>query len=66
MVFDNRVRDGVSDPFGDRVMFLTRDAGFPKVVELQFSHSEGPALFGNKDKLIADWRRKLGLERESP
>jgi hypothetical protein len=62
MVFDQRMVAEVGDPFGDRVMLLTREAGFPEVAELRFSHTAGPALFGNKDKLLAEWRRKLGLE----
>ena len=66
MVFDQRMAAEAGDPFGDRVMLLTRDAGFPEVAELRFSHTAGPALFGNKDKLLAEWRRKLGIERESP
>lgn len=63
MVFDHRMPDGISDPFGDRVVLLTRNAGFPEVAELRFSHSAGPALFGNKDQLLTDWRMKLGLDQ---
>ena len=62
VVFDHRIPSGTGDPFGDRVMLLTRDAGFPEVAELRFSHSDGPALFGNKDKLLDEWRKKLGVE----
>ncbi len=65
MVFDQRIVAEARDPLGDRVMLLTRDAGFPEVAELRFSHTAGPALFGNKDKLLAEWRRKLGIEQES-
>jgi hypothetical protein len=61
MVFDQRNPNGASNPVGDRVMLLTRDAGFPKVAELQFSYSDGPALFGNKDRLLDEWRSKLGM-----
>ncbi|MFQ5981832.1 MAG: AAA-like domain-containing protein, partial [Woeseiaceae bacterium] len=62
MVLDRRMpTEQVNDPFGDRVMLLTRDAGFPEVAELRFSHSAGPALFGNKDELLAEWREKLGV-----
>jgi WD40 repeat protein len=56
----------VSDPFGDQVMLLTRDAGFPEVAELRFSHTVGTALFGNKDELLTEWRRKLGVDEASP
>jgi hypothetical protein len=66
MVFDNHVQGGgqsgsADDPLGDRVMLLTRDAGFPEVAELSFSFSAGPSLYGNKDGLLAEWRPKLGV-----
>ncbi len=64
MVFDHRTTTDSGDPFGDRIMMLTRDAGFPEVAELRFSHSTGSALFGNKDTLLAEWRGKLGLEQQ--
>jgi hypothetical protein len=63
IVFDNRIPQDTGDPFGDRVMLLTREAGFPEVAILQFNHTDGPALFGNKDKLLDEWRRKLGMNR---
>jgi WD40 repeat protein len=73
MVFDQRwqVTDGqnsaqINDPFGDRVLLLTRDTGFPEVAELRFSHSAGPALFGIKDELIAEWSKKLAINEELP
>ncbi len=62
MVFDHGDSDGTGDPFGDRVFLLTRNAGFPEVAELRFSHSAGPALFGTKDELLADWRLRLGMD----
>jgi WD40 repeat protein len=72
MVFGYRWKSGadvesqtrVGDPFGDHVMLLTRESGFPEVAELRFSHSEGPALFGNKDQLLAEWRGRLGMVEE--
>ena len=73
MVFDQRLQAAngqeparISDPFGDRVLLLTRDTGFPEVAELRFSHSSGPALFGIKDELIAEWSMKLGINEELP
>lgn len=63
IVFDNRFQQDTGDPFGDRVMLLTREAGFPEVAILQFNHTDGPALFGNKDKLLDEWHRKLGMNR---
>lgn len=46
---------------GDTVMLLTRDTGFAQVAEISFSHSSGPALLGNREQLLAEWRSKLGL-----
>ena len=55
---------------GDTVMLLTRDTGFAQVAEISFSHASGPALLGNREQLLEEWRRKLGLDRtpatESP
>ena len=65
MVLDHRLPGGASDPFGGRVMLLTRDAGFLEVAELRFSHSETSALFGNKDTLLTEWRSKLGMEQDT-
>ncbi|HZD54113.1 MAG TPA: hypothetical protein VE175_13770, partial [Woeseiaceae bacterium] len=48
------------DPVSDRVMLLTRDAGFPEVALLDFSYQTGPTLFGSREELLAEWRRKLG------
>ena len=48
---------------GDTVMLLTRDTGFAQVAEITFSHSIGPALLGNREQLLAEWRRKLGMDR---
>jgi len=72
MVFDHRLQESTdpqqatrrSDPSGDRVMLLTRDAGFPEIVELRFSHSAGPALFGIRSELLSEWRAKLGVRQE--
>ena len=36
------------------------------LVKLQFPVSEGPLLFGNKDELIAEWRKRLGLPVNVP
>ena len=34
---------------------------FPRLAELNFVSPNGPGLFGNKDELLAEWRRKLAL-----
>ena len=64
MVFDERERSG--EPVGDRVILLTRDTGFAEVAEVHFSHSEGPALVGNKDSLLREWRSRLGRDAAAP
>jgi WD40 repeat protein len=60
-------RDGSED---DRVLVLTRDTGFAKIAEIHFNYGAGPALFGNRRELTAEWTRKvrgetpIGLVRE--
>jgi WD40 repeat protein len=47
---------------GDRVLILARDTGVPALIELHFSYSSGPALFGGRTELLNDWaERLLGL-----
>ncbi|MEX2126270.1 MAG: AAA-like domain-containing protein [Woeseia sp.] len=53
------------DPLGNRVMLLTRDAGFAEVAVLDFTHETGATLFGSREQLLAEWRRKLGLDPPS-
>jgi WD40 repeat protein len=49
-----------ADALGDRVMLLTRDAGFAEVAVLDFSYRSGPTVFGTREQLLAEWRSKLG------
>jgi WD40 repeat protein len=35
--------------------------GYPRLAELSFTAMRGPGLFGNKDQLIDEWRRKLAI-----
>ena len=35
--------------------------GFVQLNEVNFETLQGSALFGNKDALLAEWRRKLGF-----
>jgi hypothetical protein len=48
------------DALGNRVMLLTRDAGFAEVAVLDFSYRSGPTVFGTREQLVAEWRLKLG------
>ncbi len=43
----------------DRVLVLTRDAGFARIAEIHFNYDAGRALFGNRRELIAEWTRKV-------
>jgi WD40 repeat protein len=43
----------------DRVLVLTRDTGFAAIAEIHFNYDTGPALFGNRRELIAEWTRKV-------
>ena len=50
-----------ADPTGNRVVLLTRDAGFAEVALLDFTFESGPTLFGSHEELLTEWRRRLGL-----
>lgn len=52
---------GRADPTANRVMLLTRDAGFAEVAVLDFTYETGPTLFGSHEELLAEWRGKLGM-----
>jgi len=65
MAFDpgDRVESGATGPHdggdSDRVLVLTRDSGFARIAELHFAYDEGPALFGNRRSLVAEWSRRI-------
>jgi WD40 repeat protein len=63
MAFDHQAsmnNDGLHEDYeNDRVLVLTRDSGFAKIAELHFDYDAGPALFGNRKNLIAEWTRKV-------
>jgi WD40 repeat protein len=63
MAFDHQAstnNDGLHEDYeNDRVLVLTRDTGFAKIAELHFDYDAGPALFGNRKNLIAEWTRKV-------
>lgn len=52
------------DPLGNRVIVLTRDAGFAEVALLDFTYQSGPTVFGSREQLLADWRSRLGMPEE--
>lgn len=51
---------------GNRVMLLTRDAGFAEVAVFDFHYASGPTLFGTREDLLRDWRRRLALPERAP
>jgi hypothetical protein len=55
--------DGLRE--NDRILMLTRETGFAELAELQFDYSDGPALVGNRQDLLDEWRRKLAIEPEA-
>jgi len=58
--------DASGDPLGNRVLLLTRDAGFAEVAMVDFTYQSGPTLFGSRDELLQEWRTKLGIEASTP
>jgi WD40 repeat protein len=60
MVLDSNTEgEGSADPLGGSFVILSRDAG---ITELQFSPTTGSALIGQREQLVEEWRKKLGLE----
>ena len=59
MIFGEPGTNGTAT--GDRVYVPVAGDGFVRLAELNFATLKGPGLFGNKDELLEEWRRKLGL-----
>jgi WD40 repeat protein len=51
---------------GTRVYLPIASDGFVELAELNFDHSRGPALFGNKEMLLAEWQHRFGLDQAAP
>jgi hypothetical protein len=72
MVFEPSAARGLSegdasgDPLGNRVLLLTRDAGFAEVAVVDFTYETGPTLFGSREQLLQEWRTNLGIETPPP
>jgi hypothetical protein len=60
MVLDNE-QSTVAAGDRDGVLVLTRETGFAEVAELRFDYSSGPVLVGNRDDLLAEWRKRLAI-----
>jgi WD40 repeat protein len=46
---------------GGRLFLPVAAEGYARLAELSFSASQGAGLFGNKDQLLEEWRRKLAF-----
>lgn len=60
MVFGDPQRDEAA-ALGNRFYLPVAGDGFPRLAELNFIASQGPALFGKKDQLLGEWRGKLAV-----
>jgi hypothetical protein len=49
-------------PLGNRVFVPVSGDGFVQLAELNFDASRGPALFGNKEKLLEEWRHRFAAD----
>jgi hypothetical protein len=62
LVFDAAAGQSTAgDPLGNRVLLLTRDAGFAELAVVDFSFASGPTVFGSHEELLGDWRTRLGM-----
>ncbi len=50
---------------GNEIQLPVNRAGSVTLAKLRFDSSETPALFGNRDELIEEWRDKLGMAMEA-
>ena len=60
MVFGDPDTDDATT-LGNRVYLPVAGDGFARLAELNFTSARGPRLFGNKDRLLDEWRRKLAI-----
>jgi hypothetical protein len=60
MVFGDPKLDEAA-ALGNRFFLPVAADGFPRLAELSFTSARGPGLFGNKDQLLDEWRRKLAV-----
>jgi WD40 repeat protein len=60
MVFGDPELDEAA-ALGNRFFLPVAADGYPRLAELSFTATRGPGLFGNKNQLLDEWRRKLAL-----
>jgi WD40 repeat protein len=61
MVFGDSNTDKAA-PLGNRIYLPLAGDGFVQLVELNFDSNRGPALFGNRELLLNEWRVRLGID----
>ena len=61
LAFEDSSSPASENWLGDRVTLLTRADGAVTIERLDFTFGAGPALIGNKDDLLREWRSKLML-----
>ncbi len=65
MVFGGPVaKDGAA--LGNRLLLPIAGDGFVQLADLRFTNSQGPSLFGSRDRLIEEWNRKLARAQPLP
>jgi WD40 repeat protein len=60
MVFGDPERDEAA-ALGNRFFLPVAADGYPRLAELDFTAASGSGLFGNKETLLEEWRRRLAL-----
>jgi len=60
IVFGDIASDSTA-ALGNRLYLPVAGDGFARLAELSFTALRGPGLFGNKDQLLQEWRRKLAV-----
>jgi WD40 repeat protein len=60
MVFGDAAADNAA-ALGNRLYIPVAGDGFVRLADLSISAARGPGLFGNKDQLLEEWRRKLAI-----
>ncbi len=64
LVFGGRTTGGRMTA-GDFMLPVLRDA-YPTIQAFRFSDSSGPGLFGNREELLTEWRRRLAVGETEP
>ena len=60
MVFGDPELDEAA-ALGNRFYLPVAADGYPRLAELSFALTEGPGLFGSRESLLEEWRRKLAF-----